>query len=148
MSDQAASQLTTPLVSVDSSATPSVPTTPLSDIDVEETFERYVLVTGGLGHVGSHTTAELLKAGYNVIVIDDLSNSHKVVLKRIRLIVNEHYAKIGCTPPILEFLNVDYCNTSSMRSLLDTFAMQPSEPSSFPVHRSKITGVIHFAALK
>ncbi|HBE7158033.1 TPA: GDP-mannose 4,6-dehydratase, partial [Escherichia coli] len=42
-----------------------------------------LLVTGGLGYIGSHTVVSLLDAGYEVIIIDNLSNSHLSVLKRI-----------------------------------------------------------------
>lgn len=45
--------------------------------------EQYVLVTGGLGYIGSHTSLELLKAGYNVVIVDDLSNSFADVFSRI-----------------------------------------------------------------
>ncbi|NMR95784.1 NAD-dependent epimerase/dehydratase family protein, partial [Vibrio parahaemolyticus] len=42
-----------------------------------------LLVTGGLGYIGSHTCVELLNAGYDVVIIDNLSNSKIEVLKRI-----------------------------------------------------------------
>jgi len=45
-----------------------------------------VLVTGGAGYIGSHTCVALLAAGHDVIVIDDLSNSHEVVIGRIETI--------------------------------------------------------------
>lgn len=37
--------------------------------------KRHVLVTGGAGFIGTHTTVELIEAGYNVVVVDNLSNS-------------------------------------------------------------------------
>jgi len=43
-----------------------------------------VLVTGGLGFIGSHTVIELLDAGYDVVVIDNLSNSNQDVKKNKR----------------------------------------------------------------
>ena len=42
-----------------------------------------VLVTGGAGYIGSHTTIELVEAGYEVIIVDDFSNSNPVVIERI-----------------------------------------------------------------
>jgi UDP-glucose 4-epimerase len=42
-----------------------------------------ILLTGGMGYVGSHTCVELLDAGYQVIVVDNLSNSSRSVLTRI-----------------------------------------------------------------
>ena len=42
-----------------------------------------VLITGGAGFIGSHTTVELLNAGYDVVIIDNLVNSSKIVLKRV-----------------------------------------------------------------
>src|SRR5947207_3809918 len=90
--------------------------------------KRYTLVTGGLGYIGSHTLLELLKAGNNVIVIDDLSNSSLVVLKRIRHLVYQHYATLGCNSvPSLELYQFDYGNTRAVRSLLDQYLLQPFE---------------------
>ena len=42
-----------------------------------------ILVTGGAGYIGSHTCVELLKAGYEVSVLDNLSNSSEEALKRV-----------------------------------------------------------------
>ena len=45
-----------------------------------------ILVTGGTGYIGSHTVVELQKAGYPVVIIDNLSNSNKEVLDGIERI--------------------------------------------------------------
>ena len=45
----------------------------------------YILVTGGLGFIGSHTVVELLLNNYNIIIIDNLVNSSKDVLKKIHI---------------------------------------------------------------
>ena len=45
-----------------------------------------VLVTGGTGYIGSHTVVQLLVAGAKVVVLDNLSNSHPEVLRRIEAI--------------------------------------------------------------
>ncbi len=51
-----------------------------------------VLVTGGAGYIGSHTCVELLAAGHEVVVIDDLSNSHETVLRRMETISGKKIA--------------------------------------------------------
>ncbi|MFO1320276.1 MAG: UDP-glucose 4-epimerase GalE [Burkholderiales bacterium] len=51
-----------------------------------------VLVTGGAGYIGSHTCVELLSAGHDVVVVDDLSNSHETVLERIARIAGRPVA--------------------------------------------------------
>lgn len=51
--------------------------------------EKNILVTGGLGYIGSHTCVELLNNNYNVIVIDDLSNSKIEVKEKIEKITNK-----------------------------------------------------------
>lgn len=50
--------------------------------------ETTILVTGGAGFIGSHTCVELLQDGYKVVVIDDLSNSKKEAIRRIKEITN------------------------------------------------------------
>ena len=47
---------------------------------------KTILVTGGAGYIGSHTCIELMKSGYEVVVIDDLSNSKKIAIDRIEQI--------------------------------------------------------------
>jgi UDP-glucose 4-epimerase len=47
-----------------------------------------MLITGGLGYIGSHTTIALINKGYKVCIIDNLSNSSIDVLKRIKQITN------------------------------------------------------------
>ena len=47
-----------------------------------------ILVTGGLGYIGSHTSVELLEAGYEIIIIDNLSNSKLEVKDKIKKITN------------------------------------------------------------
>ena len=83
-----------------------------------------VLVTGGLGYIGSHTTVELINAGYEVVIVDNLSNSNIEVLNGIHKITN-------VTP---EFVLVDCCDYEQL--YLNVFS----------VH--KFDCIIHFAAYK
>lgn len=60
-----------------------------------------ILVTGGTGYIGSHTTVELQKAGYEVVIIDNLSNSNSAVLDGIEAItgVRPTFVEGDCTDP-------------------------------------------------
>lgn len=99
--------------------------------------KHYVMVLGGLGYIGSHTTLELLKDGYNVVVVDDLSNCFEEVLNPIRILAEEHCREHGLIMPTLRFHKMDY-RSAEMRELFPMYAAA----------RSCITGVIHFAAFK
>ncbi len=83
-----------------------------------------ILVTGGTGYIGSHTTVELMQQGYDVTIVDNLSNSSIEVLDGIEAI----------TAKKPEFANVDCCNFMDLDSV---FRQYPD-----------IVGVIHFAASK
>ena len=83
-----------------------------------------ILVTGGLGFIGSHTVVELVNAGYEPIIIDDLSNSHPKMLDQLAKI-------IGYKPP---FYQLDLCDEAAVKS--------------FAADQADITGIIHFAAFK
>lgn len=85
---------------------------------------KKVLVTGGLGFIGSHTVVELHNAGYEAIIIDNLSNSSIEVLDGIARI-------IGHKPT---FENLDLRDKASVKSFFDKY--------------TDIVGVIHFAASK
>ena len=50
---------------------------------------KNILVTGGTGYIGSHTVVELLNLDYNVVIIDNLSNSKMMVLDRIEKITGK-----------------------------------------------------------
>lgn len=50
---------------------------------------KRILVTGGAGYIGSHTVVELLNAGYEPIIVDDLSNSKEEVINRIETITGK-----------------------------------------------------------
>ena len=83
-----------------------------------------ILVTGGTGYIGSHTVVELMQKGYDVVIIDNLSNSNQAVLDGITAIV-------GSTP---DFVQADCCDRVAMDALFAQY--------------NDIEGVIHFAASK
>jgi UDP-glucose 4-epimerase len=85
---------------------------------------KKILVTGGLGFIGSHTVVELQKEGFQVVIIDDLSNSSIKVLEGITEITGQS--------PIFEQLDL------KEKSSVEQF---------FKIHND-IEGVIHFAASK
>ena len=83
-----------------------------------------ILVTGGTGYIGSHTVVELMQKGYDVVIVDNLSNSDQAVLDGIAAIV-------GTCP---DFVQGDCCDTAAMDALFARY--------------NDIVGVIHFAASK
>ncbi len=82
-----------------------------------------ILVTGGLGFIGSHTCVELLNNNYEVVVIDNLSNSKIDVVDKIKTITNKS----------LTFYNEDVCNEEKLEEIFS---------------KEKIDAVIHFAGYK
>ncbi|KAF7539111.1 hypothetical protein G7Z17_g12501 [Cylindrodendrum hubeiense] len=124
-----------------------------SHIRLETSSSSFILVVGGLGYIGSHTSLELLKAGYNVIIVDDLSNSFHSVFTRVRKLAENHCKANGLNMPLLHFHKVDY-RSKSMRFLLESYsdlvATEPTSPGGSPglTRQSRIAGVIHFAAYK
>ncbi len=85
---------------------------------------KKILVTGGLGYIGSHTVVELQNSGYQVIIIDNLSNSSLDVLEGI--------TNITKTPPAFERLDLRI----------------KADVSDFFKRNKDIEGIIHFAASK
>ena len=83
---------------------------------------KSILVTGGLGYIGSHTTIALIDKGYKVCIIDDLSNSSIDVLNRIQRITN--------TSP--DFFEFDLTDASRVKT--------------FFKKNNSFDGIIHFAA--
>lgn len=84
---------------------------------------KNVLVTGGSGYIGSHTVLELLNAGHNVVVIDNLSNSKYEALRRVQEMSGKR----------LGFVEADIRNMYALRRIFQEFP---------------IDAVIHFAGLK
>ena len=117
-------------------------TSAYGSVDIDENA-KYILVVGGLGYIGSHTVLELLKENYNVIIVDDLSNSYNGVYTRLKLLNEEIAADAGRTKPSsLQLYEIDY-RSSSMRAILSKYSIFDEHSA-----RSRITGVIHFAAFK
>ena len=87
-------------------------------------MKETVLVTGGTGFIGSHTTVELQQAGYKVVIVDNLSNSSASVVDGIEKIT-------GIRPA---FEQVDCCDMPALRGVFEKY--------------KDIKGIIHFAASK
>ncbi len=85
---------------------------------------KKILVSGGCGYIGSHTIVDLLEHGYEVVCVDNLSNSTHHVLPRIEKITNKK----------VHFLNADLSNHQSAFNVLSEL--------------EDVDGIIHFAALK
>jgi UDP-glucose 4-epimerase len=82
-----------------------------------------ILITGGAGYIGSHTCVELLEAGYEIVVLDNLLNSKPDSIKRISQITGKDF----------KFYNIDLLNYSSIETIFV---------------ENDIEAVIHFAGLK
>ncbi|CEL03795.1 hypothetical protein ASPCAL04938 [Aspergillus calidoustus] len=131
---------------------PPTPATELEDIiehdlppPSTDSEADFVLVIGGLGFIGSHTSLELLKAGYNVIIVDNLSNSYRDVFNRVLLAAKLYCSRAGTSCPKAELCCADYRDTDAMTTLL---TKHTRDATSTTPRRSDIIGVIHFAAYK
>ncbi len=83
-----------------------------------------ILVTGGTGYIGSHTVVALHEAGYEVLIVDDLSNSNRQILHQLHAITGKWHA----------FVEMDLQDGAAVAQLA---SLHPD-----------ITGIIHFAAYK
>ena len=86
-------------------------------------MSQKILVTGGAGYIGSHTCLELLNAGFEVVVVDNLDNSSEESLRRVRKLAGRG----------LEFHLVDVCDRAALSKVFAT---------------CRFDAVIHFAGLK
>ncbi len=87
--------------------------------------KKTIIITGGAGYIGSHTIIELLEnTDYNIISIDNYSNSSKETYERISKITSKKF----------EVLELDLCDSNNLNNVLDGYP--------------DIIGVIHFAAFK
>lgn len=87
-------------------------------------IKKKVLVTGGMGYIGSHTVVELLQSGYEAVIADDLSNSKPFILERIEKITKQRPS----------FYCIDLCSEDLVNEMF-------SKEAPFDV-------IIHFAAFK
>ncbi len=85
---------------------------------------KKILVTGGMGYIGSHTVVELQKSGFEPVIVDNLSNSNAKIVDLI--------ARITGKKPLFEKL--DMCDLPALQSFFEK--------------HTDIAGVIHFAAYK
>ena len=85
-----------------------------------------ILVTGGAGFIGSHTCVELLDKGYNVVIVDDLSNSSPIAVDRIREIT-------GVMDDQLVFVEANILDRAALEDIFSTYP---------------IDAIIHFAGFK
>ena len=92
-------------------------------INNEAHIIKTVLVTGGAGYIGSHACVELLNAKYEVVVVDNLSNSKQTSLERVQQITGKK----------LEFIKADLLDKPEIENLFNAY---------------DIDAVIHFAGLK
>ena len=76
-------------------------------------MKQTILVTGGTGFIGSHTTVELIEAGYEVVIIDDLSNSKIEVLDGIEKITGVRPAFEQVDLAIVRQLRMSFVNTQN-----------------------------------
>ena len=86
-------------------------------------MEKFILVTGGAGYIGSHTVVALSQQGYTPVIADDFRNANPIVLEGLREILN--------TDPILH--RIDICDKTALEGLFKQYHFE---------------GVIHFAAYK
>ena len=85
-----------------------------------------VLVTGGAGFIGSHTCVELMNAGYNAVIVDDLSNSSEESIRRVRKIT-------GVDESRLSFVKASILDREALEQIFSTYS---------------IDAIIHFAGFK
>lgn len=84
---------------------------------------KTILVTGGAGYIGSHTAVELLNENYNIIIVDDFSNSKPKVIDNIKKITGKDF----------KFYELDVCDKLKLKNVFE---------------ENKIDAVIHFAGYK
>ncbi|MBQ5894009.1 MAG: SDR family NAD(P)-dependent oxidoreductase, partial [Rikenellaceae bacterium] len=86
-------------------------------------MKRCVLVTGGAGYIGSHTAVELVEAGYDVVLVDNLSNSDELAVEGVRHITGVE----------IPFEKIDCCDREAFEQVF---------------RKNRFDAVIHFAASK
>lgn len=87
-------------------------------------MKKTVLVSGGAGYIGSHVTVELIAAGYDVVVADNMSNCDMTCFEGVKKITGKED---------IPFIKMDFCDEQAVKDLFQNY---------------KIDAVIHFAAFK
>lgn len=134
--------------------TPQTNRSTLFDGNFSEVWHQdpeYILVVGGLGYIGSHTCLELLKAGHNILIVDNLSNSFRSVYERISYLATKYHDE-RCQPtPLMRLCEADYRDDAAVREILSSYvrpsSLHDGDTEGSPM-QSSIKGVIHFAAYK
>lgn len=108
-------------------------TTTLTRTLGKDPSQTCILVTGGAGFIGSHTCVELLNAGYQVVVIDDLSNASEKAITRVREIVGIPEPDDPHQGAPLSFYNDNILDRAALDRIFD---------------EHEIDAIIHFAGLK
>ncbi|PBP20394.1 UDP-GAL-4-epimerase [Diplocarpon rosae] len=111
---------------------------------------EYILVVGGLGYIGSHTCLELLKAGHNILILDNLSNSFRSVYERISSLATKYHEERNQSSPLIRLYEADYRDETAITDILREYIKPTSlhDGDSEAPRQSYIKGVIHFAAYK
>lgn len=84
---------------------------------------KKILITGGAGYIGSHTAVEVLQAGYDIVIVDDFSNSKPEAIERIKKITGKNF----------QFVEGNICDQSLLTKIFQ---------------ENHIDAVIHFAGYK
>lgn len=108
--------------------------------------KKAILVTGGVGYIGSHTTVELINKGYEVIIIDNLSNSNIGVLEGIKNITGikpVFYQEDLCTPGIISTIFNNHKNIDAVIHFAAFKAVGESVENSLKYYENNLVSLIY-----
>lgn len=109
-----------------------------------------ILVTGGTGYIGSHTAVELINAGYDVVIIDNLSNSNREVLDGIEAItgVRPAFVEADCTDKVaLRKLFVDFPDIKGIINFAASKAVGESVQKPILYYRNNLNTLMNLLEL-
>lgn len=113
-------------------------------------MKRTILVTGGTGFIGSHTSVELINAGYGVVIIDNLSNSNADVVDGIEKItgIRPAFEKVDCLDrPALEGVFKKYPDISGIIHFAASKAVGESVQKPLLYYRNNLNSLINLLEL-
>lgn len=113
-------------------------------------MKRTILVTGGTGFIGSHTSVELINAGYDVVIIDNLSNSNADVVDGIEKItgIRPAFEKVDCLDrPALEGVFKKYPGISGIIHFAASKAVGESVQKPLLYYRNNLNSLINLLEL-